>query len=228
MSGSFGETLREAVRLNNRKNEIGTHLIRKIGSPSSRNNPNHGIQAIAKTIILSACKLSGQIIDAVRLGHLLLAVIGMRTLFEIMINTTYIFNHPKAKRDVRHMRRVCKDILRTTNKKRGRIVHSRIDGKGIEARANEIGLLRLYKTSYRGLSDWSHLAMRTPFISQQEPGEKFGIVSASQALTIVHDILDSICEGLGYSLDKIWTSEVIAFRDEHERDSHGGRNHQQA
>ena len=218
MTVSYDEALQEAVRLNNRKNQIGTEIIRKIGVPRSKHNPNHGVQAIAKTFILSGCKLSGQIIDAVRIGHLLLAVIGMRTLFEMMINATYAFNHPKHRHDVRHMRRVCKDILKTTNKKRGRVVHSRIDGKGVEARAKEIGLLRLYKTSYRGLSDWSHLVTRTPFISQQEPGEKFGKAVASQALTITHDILDSICEGLGQSLDKSWESKVVAFRDQHEKE----------
>lgn len=213
MSVSYDEAMLEAIRLNDRKNQIGTELVRKIGPLSTKHSPYSSVSAIAKSYILSGCKLSGQIIDAARIGHLLLGIIGMRPLLEMMINSTYIFNNPKHKRDKGHMRKVCRDILRTTNQKRGRVVHSRINGKGVEGRAKEAGLLKLYKTNYRGLSDWCHLTIRTPYISGQEPGEKFGKALAGQALSTSHDILSSICEGLNYSLDPAWTTEVVAFND---------------
>ena len=210
----YEQVLLEAVALNKRKNEIADQLIRQIGTPKNRNSPNHGITAVAKTFLLSGYKLSGQILDSVRLGHLLIAVLGVRPLFELTINSIYTFNHPKHTRNYKHMRRVCKDIIRITNRKRN-VNHAFIDGKHLKERVQQIGLSSFYRNNYRGLSDWSHIMMRTPYISRQVEGEKFGVGVVIQALCLSHDIIDSISEGFGCEIHKQWEADLRTFRDKY-------------
>jgi hypothetical protein len=107
-SSYFDNAIQEALNLNKRKNELFDSAIKKIGTPQNKHNPNHGVVFVVRAFLLSGYKLSGQIVDSVWIGHLLIAVVGSRPLFELMVNTIYVFNHPQHKRDVRHRRRVWK------------------------------------------------------------------------------------------------------------------------
>lgn len=212
MKNKFDEIVKEAIVLNKRKNTICTDLIMQIGSPKSKYSPNHGVTAVAKSFLFSGSKLSEQILSAVRINHLLIAVLGMRPLFELMINAKYIYDHPKYKRDIKHQRRVCKSVINLSNKKR-KVIHSRIDNKSLYHRSKDVDLLKLYKTNYRGLSDWSHLMLRTVKIERQNEGELFGMSLMESALCLIHDVIDSICEGLNLEKDKTWENDVAVFKD---------------
>ena len=215
-SEKFVEAMNRAVQLNDQKNKICTDLIRKMVTPTSKFNPNHGAQAIAKTFLLAGAKLSGQIIDAARIGHLQIAIVGLRPLFELMVHSKYIYNHPKHRKDRRHMQRVAKDIIRLTNKKRP-TNHSKVDGKRLHERIKELDLMHLYRSLYRALSEWSHLGIRTPYLSDQTAGEKYGMNISSISLCLIHDVIDSICEGFGFEMDKQWDREVVQFRDAYQK-----------
>ncbi len=223
----FSNIIQEAINLNNQKNKIAFYIIRRISSPKNRDDPNQAVTAVAKTFVFSGSKLSGQIIEAVQRGHLLLAVLGIRPLFEMMVNTSYTFNHPlKHKKDaIRHARKVCEEIIGKTNDTicfEREVEHSKIDGKTIRGRARKVKMLKLYEINYKGLSDWSHLMMRSPYISKPKEGEKFGINLASQTLCLIHDVFEPICKYFNIVLDRRWEEGIIQFRNKYEIDFLGG------
>lgn len=212
MKNKFEKIFNEAAALNKRKNEICIDLIKQIGSPQSKFSPNHGVTAVAKSFIHSGSRLSEQIIFSAGKRNFLIAVLGLRPLFELMINTKYIYDHPDFQRNIRHQRRVCKSVIKLTNKTR-RPIHSRIDNKTISQRTNEVKLLKLYKTNYRGLSDWSHLMLRTIKIEKQNTSDIFGMQLLESAICLIHDIIESICEGFNFKKNDEWSNNVAALRD---------------
>lgn len=212
MENIFEKVYDEAADLNKRKNKICIALIKKIGSPRSKYSPNHAVTAVAKSFILSGARLSEQIISAVRRRHLLIAVLGLRPLFELMINAKYTYDHPKYKRNIKHQRRVCKSVFKLSNKKR-KVIHSKIDNKTLAQRAGEVKLLKLYETNYRGLSDWGHLMLRTIKIERQNEGDFFGMQLMESALCLIHDVIESICEGFNLEKDEEWGNGVATLSD---------------
>lgn len=216
MQKRFDEILEEAVALNKRKNELCDEIIKKIGKPASKYSPNFGITSVAKTFLLCGYKLSGQIIDAVRIGHVLIGLLGLRPLFELMINARYGFSHPRHLKSKRHMQRVAKDIIKVSNRKRP-TKHSTIDGKNLYKRVEELKLMFLYRTIYRELSGWTHIGIRVPYLSEQGKGQQIGINVASLALCLVHDLMDGICLGFGFQMDEQWNKDVLTFRDTYQK-----------
>ena len=66
---------------------------------------------IAKKNLMDSAQLGGQIIKALDGGSLLLALIGMRSLTESLINTKYTFAHPDNKTDLAWVGQYVKTIL---------------------------------------------------------------------------------------------------------------------
>jgi len=155
--------------------------------------------------------MAGQIIGALKIGYLQLSVVGLRSLFELSVNSVYIFNHPDIGQNKRHMRKFCKEITRLSNKKRN-VVHTRICNTSFKTRLDAIGMGRLYSRHYRIMSDWTHLMTRTlTLTTDQKFGQKFGIQIAGNCLFALHNMYDSICAYCKYELDPELEKSVIKF-----------------
>ena len=153
---NYEDKIKEASSIQEKYLSLGPSIISKIGRASNKYNPNHGVNANAKIFIYAGSKLAGQIIGAIKIGHLQLSVVGLRTLFEMSVNAVYVFNHPQIGQDKRHMRKVCKEIIRLSNKKRN-VNHTRLDNKSFKQRLSMVNMGKLYNKNYRLMSVWAHL-----------------------------------------------------------------------
>lgn len=189
----YPEKIREALAIQKHYLALVDPVITKIGRHQNKFHPNAAVNSQAKNFVFAGGKLAGQILEALERGHLQIAVVGARTLFEMSVNAVYIFNNPKRKNDIRHMRKICREIIRLANKKRN-VNHARIAG-AFKERLREIGAGHLYHSDYRTMSDWTHLMSRTIFITADaDKGKRFGFEVASNCLQALHNTFDAVCE----------------------------------
>lgn len=207
---NWEEKIKKATQIQAEYSKLVSPIITKIGRNQSKFHPNSGVNLQAKNFVFSGCKLAGQILDSLRLGHIQIAVVGTRTLFEMSVNAVYIFKNPKRKNDIRHMRKVCRQIIRLANKKR-KVNHSRIDGT-FKTRLEEIGMKHLYQGDYRIMSDWAHLMIRTIEISADpQKASKLAIETAAKTLDSLHNTFDSVASFYGFELPSTLEAEVVAY-----------------
>lgn len=209
-SMDYPEKIRQALAIQKKYLTWVDGIITKIGRHQNRFHPNSAVNAQAKNFVFAGAKLAGQILEALERGHLQLAVVGTRTLFEMSVNAVYIFNNPKKKNDLKHMRKICREIIRLANKKM-KVNHTRIAG-AFKERLREIGQGHLYHSDYRIMSDWTHLMSRTIFITADaDKGKRFGFEVASKCLQALHNTSDAICEYSKFPLDPDLEKSVIAY-----------------
>ena len=184
---------------------IGSSVISHIGKS---NQPE---EACAKLFLHAGANLSGQILKALKIGHLQLAVVGLRSLFEMSVNSLYIFNHPKFQKNKTHVNKISLqyiDLIHTVEE----VNHTRLNNKSFKLRAEEAGFGDVYKRNYRILSEWAHLQGQTPYLYKPEYGEKFGITVAELTVHSLHNIFDPVCFYYDFKLDPELEKEVIAFK----------------
>ncbi len=213
MSQEYFEKINEALEIQKKYSALKIPVFDQIGSQSAL-SPNFWIKGQAQNYIFASTHLSGQIIEALQKAHLQLAVVGSRTLFEMAVNATYIYNHPKKRKRLSpiQMREVCKKIVWLANKRRGHVNHSKIEGT-IKSRLESMGMGSSYRTTYRVMSDWAHLQSRAIQISADpQKATKFGIQIAEVTLRGLHNTFDSICTYFKYALDPALEQEVIGFK----------------
>jgi len=188
--------IEEAEGIQKGYSSLVQNIIRDIGMFPNKHNPNIGVSAISKTFIYSGIKLAEQIILSLRNGNLEIAIVGLRTLFEISINSVYIFNHPKLKvgKKKYHARNFCKEIIRLANKKKG-VRHTCLKDTTFKQRLNDIGMGSLYNRDYKILSEWAHLMIRSSHYSNinDDKRKQLSKEVAGGCLVYLHNIFDSIC-----------------------------------
>ncbi len=174
-------------------------ITNKVGTHQSKYHPDIRVKCQAKNLIYSTGKLAGQILSATKQGYLQLSVVGLRTLFELSVNSIYIFNHPKKKGDLKHMRKLCSEIFRLDNKRR-RVNHSKLEGS-FKDRLQAIGMGALYHKHYRILSTWAHLMNRTVIIDT-DPKQAYAMAIgvAIGTLQALHNTFDSVAAYAGYTI----------------------------
>lgn len=95
-----------------------------------------------------------QIIVNLRGGFLLIALLGLRTLLENLINLHYIFWHPEHKGDKKWALEQCKDFEARSYDPKSR--KNKLGKKSLAERAKETKWLELYEIVYSDLSNYSH------------------------------------------------------------------------
>lgn len=147
--------------------------------------------AIAKKNISDSALLSGQIIKALDIGSLLLALIGLRSLTESYINTKYTFAHPeKESLEIKILwaNKVCDDYFTRGNDPKAQKAF--LNEETIKKRAKEAGLEELYEKDFVSLCNYSHMQIHTCSLNKQKYIEDFNRNAYVSALVR----LDNICE----------------------------------
>jgi len=208
------QIISEGKELGNRLFNFGIALAKKIPKDSDKGEKETSRRAVLKGFLMSGCQLEIQIIDAVSRRHLILALIGLRSLLEHDINSNYIFDHPRHKHDLKWIYDHCKDIFDRTNDLG--MSKNQLGGVGLKQRAKAIGFLHLYEKNYAGLSDYSHLTLRPPFLNKPEIYEKLIPSIISQCLCNLLGIIDSVIVSNNLSWEHDLKNDVIAYRDKYE------------
>ena len=194
MTEHYANKISEAIRIAKKYFSLGSLIISHIGKSKEAE------EACAKLFLHAGANLSIQLLRAVESGYLQLAIVGLRSLFEMSVNSKYIFNHPKFLKNKTHVNKVSIlyiDLIHTKE----RVNHTRLNNKSFESRADESGLGDVYKRNYPMLSEWAHLMGRTPYLYKPDYGERFGISVAENALHALHNIYDSVCFYYDFKLD---------------------------
>ncbi len=210
----YDDILQNAIWLNRGKNKIFYSLREQINALDSACNLDNEVSAIAKSYIYLGSELSTQIIKCLNSKDILIASLSQRPLLELMINSKYIFNHPKHQHDIDYMKRVCKDLFKKANA-RGKVKHSVIDKKSIYDRAKETKLKSFYENNYRWLSNWNHIMLKTMFFLDKEKERKVMISTLKHTLCLSIDIFKNISRGLKLSLNNNFVKHIEDFRDKY-------------
>lgn len=188
----YKEKISKAVTIKNQYLSIAPQIITKIGRSPNKHNPNHGLSAIQKNFIYSGGKLAGQIIASLDQGYIQLSMIGLRSLFEMSVNSVYIYANPTSPKNIREIRKICKEIIILSDKKR-RPKHTLIDNKSLKQRLDDINMGYYYYKQYRIMSEWVHLSIKTSQLTvDQDYGKSLGVDIAANSLFSLHNIYDSV------------------------------------
>ncbi len=195
--------------------EAGPVILGGIKRPINKKSPDVLVNMTAINFLYSGGNLAGQILRSIQRGDLQLGIVGARTLFEMSVNTEYIFNHPKGTSKPKQ-RKICREIVRlgSISNKKTSVNHVRIDNKSFKDRLVDIGLEKLYKTNYRIMSEWAHL-MTKPILFYKRPdiAQSFGLRTAAVSLFSMHNIYDSVAFYCKYVLDAQLQSSVEKYCD---------------
>jgi len=191
--------------------QLGLSLAKKLRKDNDAGEKDSSRRAVLKGFLISGCQLSGQIIEAVSREHLVLALIGLRSLLEFDINSSYIFDHPKHRHDSEWIYDLCKDLFDRANDL-GKF-KNKLGGVGIKQRAKEIGRPDLYEKNYAGLCDYSHLILRPPFLNKTEIHKKLTPAIISHSLCHLADIIDAVIISNNFIWEHDLKNKVVSFRD---------------
>lgn len=203
--------IEEAKTIHAQYTNIKNGLAIKTGTTKSHHHPNLGVIAVSRGFLFSGYSLAEQILEALRMNHWYIAIVAMRSLYEMSVNANYIFNHPLEKHNVQRIRRLCRDIRRLANKKR-KPNHTKLDGKRLFERAEEVRMKHSHRSIYRILSEWSHLSSRVLQIANSpKDREVLKVETAHICLCSLHNILNAMCSYYDYKIDKTLEEKVIKF-----------------
>jgi len=162
----------------------------EIPMPTGASQPDRHRVIIAKKNLIDSAQLTGQIIRALDGGSTLLALIGLRSLTESLINTKYAFAHPKKKDNAGWAQQVCDDYFKRGNDPGA--YKNRLNDETIARRAKEIGEQDLYNKTYVGLCNYSHMLVHTGLPNNPVKFEEFTRNGYVTDLTTLHDIREHI------------------------------------
>ena len=204
MTEQYVSAMSKGISICRKFQPIGLDIFSKIGKSKEAK------EACAKLFLHAAANLSIQILKALENGHLQLGVVGLRSLFEMSVNTAYIFNHPKFQRDKNRANKISTEYVDLIHSKDA-VNHTVLDKKPFKSRAEEVGLGDVYNRNYRILSEWAHLQGKTPYLYDQAYGEKFGLSVAENTLHALRNIFDSVCSFYNFNLDPDLEREVAGY-----------------
>lgn len=171
------------------------------------------VRFVSTNMLLAASKLSGQILDALSKEYTQIAVVGLRTLFEMYVNAKYIFDHPDYQKNFPHMDKVCKDYIARGRSKDWKVLKNKLDEETIKGRMEKVGLKHHYETDYTEMCEWAHLMSKVLNLQFNEKGfVDFGARVASYCLCSLSNLIDSICSGLGMPMDVDAEAMVASFQ----------------
>ncbi len=176
----FRESFTECCRI---RDEISTPA-----SASSQAEKHRVI--IAKKNLMDSAQLAGQIVRALDSGSTLLALIGLRSLTESLINTKYAFAHPKKVDKVVWAQQVCDDYFKRGNDPSAQ--KNKLNDEAIAKRSKEIGEEDLHNKTYVGLCNYSHMLVHTGLPNNPIKFEEFTRNGYVTDLTTLHDIREHI------------------------------------
>lgn len=128
-------------------------LLRNVSNKKDDPVSKIGINIIA----VSAEIVALEIIENIRRGHIVLSVIGLRTLFENFVNIHYIFHHPQHLGDKEWAKELCDDFVKRSED--NQYMKSKLGSKSLSSRAKEVYFEKFYEKIYIELSNYSHSLM---------------------------------------------------------------------
>lgn len=172
-------------------------------------------KAVSNNFIYSGTKLAGQILASLGSsnGFLQLGIIGARTLFEMQINSVYIFKHPEHSGDTEWIKSCSVELLNLSSPETKN--HTRFNNSNLEQRATQINLKYIYDKNYRVMSEWAHLMMRTVELDVDPiAAKKFGLITAITTLVGLHNIFDSIYFNYKISMDESIEESILQYSND--------------
>lgn len=165
---------------------------------------------VAINQVAVATRLTEQIIEVLLNGWLLIALIGLRSLLEEVINTKYTFDHPRHQKDLQHTYQVCSDYLNKVNEENP--MYNRLHDKPVAKRAEEADLTELYKKTYSSLCNYTHLSLRKGQLIEEPRFRKYSALGFISALEYLHDIQKYLSQHFEIARSVKITDQLIDFR----------------
>lgn len=139
---------------------------------------------------MDSAQLAGQIIRALDSGSTLLALIGLRSLVESLINTKYAFAHPKKANKIAWAHQVCNDYFERGNNPKA--WKSKLNEETVAKRAMEVEEAEIHEKTYVGLCNYTHMLVHTGLPNNPERFEDLTRNGYVTTLTTLHDIREHI------------------------------------
>lgn len=183
------------------------YLLNEIG----QNKENNSIAKIfgANVFAVGAEMLVLEILENLERSHLLISMIGLRSLFENYINVHYIYQHPDHLKDNNWSIKVCEDYLERT--KNPRAMKNRTGEKSLFKRAKELGLEDLYNIVYSELCNYSHFLAGVTDIIYPYYFKGKTIETCIYTITFYQDTLIAISTFYGTSFD-LFIDDILLFK----------------
>jgi hypothetical protein len=183
------------------------YLLNEIG----QNEENNSIAKIfgANVFAVGSEMLVLEILENLERSHLIISVIGLRSLLENYINVHYIYHHPVHLKDDNWSVKICKDFLeRTLNP---HAIKSKTGDKSLFKRAKELGLEDLYTIVYSDLCNFSHFLANITDIVYPYYFKGKTIETCIYTITFYQDILIAISTFYGASFD-VFIDDILLFK----------------
>lgn len=132
-------------------------------------------------------------------GNLLISLIGLRTLFEDLINVRYIYYHPNHEDDLVWTEEICNDFLQRSRDQEAR--KSKLGEVSLLTRAREVEFENLYFEVYSDLCNYSHFLANSVDVIDPLWFKGKTIESAIYVLTCYHDLIAAISSFLKCRFD---------------------------
>jgi hypothetical protein len=132
-------------------------------------------------------------------GYLLISLIGLRTLFENLINVRYIYYHPNHEDDLQWTEEICNDFLQRSSNQEAR--KSKLGEVSLLKRAREVEFEDLYFIVYSDLCNYSHFLANSIDVIDPLWFKGKTIESAIYVLTCYHDLIAAISSFLKCRFD---------------------------
>ena len=171
----------------------------------------------ARTYLALAGQLHGQILNAISESNLLLALIGLRSLLESIINTRYIFCHPKHVDDMEWINNNCIDLINRSHDNAAN--KSRLGDVDIRQRAEAISTkqfsyLALYDKVFSYLCNFTHPNYIALQINENNKFKETTFMATQLTLIIAHDVGDALCKFFNIKKDLTLENDLKIFADE--------------
>jgi hypothetical protein len=123
-------------------------------------------------------------------GNLLIALIGLRSLFEDLINVRFIYYHPKHEDDLQWTEEICNDFLQRSKDQSAR--KSKLGEATLLTRAKQVEFEQLYFDVYADLCNYSHFLANSIDVFDPLYYKGKTIESAIYVLTCYHDLIAAL------------------------------------
>lgn len=114
--------------------------------------------AVCKHLMMNGSLLASQLCSAATRDEVLLATLGVKTLFENELNASFIFRHPRKRDDIERIYSLCKEFFDQGNDDDA--IKFKFGGKSIPERCRAIDKPDDYLV-YKVLSSYTHMAIKT-------------------------------------------------------------------
>jgi hypothetical protein len=168
---------------------------------------------IPRMMLKDSLTLATEVIYSLKDERLLISLIGLRSLFETLINIAYIYAHPEHKNDLPWSTGLCKDCIRRANDPDA--FKNQLGDVSVAKRAKEVGLEAHYKDIIGGLSNFTHMIGFCPTQNDPQKTEKMYRSAYVQVLTAMLDIYQVLQNHFNLQKADVWKSRVVTFSKEY-------------